>query len=164
MKFLAIDFETANYYPDSACALGFARVENNTIVQKDCYLIRPPTRWFVFSELHGITWDDVKDKPTFGELWNTMKTHFHDVDFVVAHNASFDKRVLAGCCATYRVAMPKVKFKCTVEYSRNILGIKPANLPNVCKELGIPLNHHDAASDTEACAKIMLEVFKRWSN
>jgi DNA polymerase III epsilon subunit-like protein len=31
MNFLALDFETANYYCDSACALGLVRVEDNEI-------------------------------------------------------------------------------------------------------------------------------------
>ena len=34
MNFLALDFETANYYRDSACALGLARVENDKIVER----------------------------------------------------------------------------------------------------------------------------------
>jgi DNA polymerase-3 subunit epsilon len=29
-------------------------------------------------------------------------------------------------------------------------------LPNVCSYLGIPLDHHNAASDAEACARIVL--------
>ena len=158
IKFLAIDFETANNYTDSACALAFVRVENNTIVRKDSYLIRPPKRWFIYTDVHGITWDDVKSKPTFGELWETMKPHFDDIDFVVAHNASFDKGVLAGCCASYGIDMPDVKFKCTVQLARSILGIYPTKLPMVCNQLGIALKHHDASSDAEACARIMMAV------
>jgi DNA polymerase-3 subunit epsilon len=42
MNFLALDFETANYYRDSACALGLVRVENNEIVDRASFLIRPP--------------------------------------------------------------------------------------------------------------------------
>jgi DNA polymerase-3 subunit epsilon len=28
----------------------------------------------------------------------------------------------------------------------------------VCRHLGIPLNHHDALSDAEACARIAIEA------
>ena len=41
----------------------------------------------------------------------------------------------------------------------NRLGLKPANLPSVCKALKIPLSHHDALSDAVACAKIAIAVF-----
>ena len=158
MKFLAIDFETANYSADSACALAFIRVENGVIVRRDSWLIRPPSSWFVFTDIHGITWKDVKDEPTFGELWQEMKPHFDDIDFVVAHNASFDKGVLAACCATYDLKMPHVQFKCTVQLSRSVLRIYPTKLHMVCNRLGIALNHHEAASDAEACARIMIEI------
>jgi DNA polymerase-3 subunit epsilon len=46
--FVALDFETANRYRDSACAIGLVRVENNQIVEKVSYLIRPPQRQFEF--------------------------------------------------------------------------------------------------------------------
>ena len=59
--FAAIDFETADYGRDSACAVAVVRVERSEIVDRVRYLIRPPRRHFVFSYLHGITWDDVVD-------------------------------------------------------------------------------------------------------
>jgi DNA polymerase III subunit epsilon len=161
MNFLAIDFETANRRPESACAIGVVRVESGNIHYKKTYLIKPLTQYFEFTDIHGITWDDVKRKPSFGELWNNLKEHFTNIDFIVAHNASFDKRVLNACCNFYGVSMPPYEFKCTVKLSRKVLGIRPANLPHVCRELGISLRHHDAGSDTEACARIMIEVLSR---
>jgi DNA polymerase-3 subunit epsilon len=40
--------------------------------------------------------------------------------------------------------------------ARGILDIRPATLSNVCRRLRIPLDHHHALSDAEACAKIVL--------
>lgn len=161
MKFLAIDFETANRYPNSACSVGLVTVQNNKISSKKTFLIKPPYEHFEFTHIHGIAWEDVKHQPTFKELWKKMSRFFHDVDFVVAHNAGFDRRVLESCCSTYGIAIPDVEYRCTVRLSRSILKIKPANLANVCRQLFIPLNHHDSGSDAEACAKIMIEVHKR---
>ena len=64
--FVALDFETANHYRDSACAIGLVRVEENRIVQKTHFLIRPPTSFFQFTDIHGISWRDVATKPDFG--------------------------------------------------------------------------------------------------
>jgi DNA polymerase-3 subunit epsilon len=89
--FAAIDFETANYRADSACAVGLVVVKGSRIVQREHYLIRPPDREFVFTYLHGITWDDVRDAPTFAELWPILRELITDVDFLAAHNASFDQ-------------------------------------------------------------------------
>lgn len=161
MTFLAIDFETANRYPVSACSVGLVRVTNRTIVAKKTFLIKPPYEYFEFTDIHGITWNDVRKKPTFKELWPKMVKYFEGVDFIVAHNVGFDRRVLESCCSLYGIAAPEHEYRCTVRLSRSVLKIKPANLANVCRQLFIPLQHHDAGSDAEACAKIMIEVQNR---
>ncbi len=159
MIFTAIDFETANHSRHSACALGLVRVCDREIVSKIRFLIRPPERVFKFSYIHGITWDHVRDMPTFAELWPIIKPMIMTSDFLVAHNASFDSSVLKKTCEYYRICVPEVQFRCTVRLARNILGIRSARLPNVCQLLGIPLNrHHDPLADALACAKIMLRL------
>lgn len=161
MNFLAIDFETANRHPISACSVGLVTVRNGVIFSKKSYLIKPPQNHFEFSHIHNITWNDVKKQPTFKEVWRTIEPSFRNIDFVVAHNAPFDKRVLDSCCGMYGIPVPDVEFRCTARLSRSVLKIRPANLSNVCRELFIPLHHHEAGSDAEACARIMLEVLLR---
>jgi DNA polymerase III epsilon subunit-like protein len=65
--FVALDFETADYGQDSACALGLVRVEAGRIVQREHRLIRPPRRRFVFTHIHGLTWGDVAAVPSFAK-------------------------------------------------------------------------------------------------
>ena len=72
MNFVAIDFETANYARDSACAIGLVKVVGGEIVDKVVHLIKPPTREFVFTYIHGLTWNDVAKSADFGELWPTL--------------------------------------------------------------------------------------------
>ena len=160
MNFLAIDFETANYEPDSACAVGLVRVDAGKIVAKESHLIQPPYDDFFFTYLHGIAWEDVQDSPTFGELWPRIEPLTKDIDCFVAHNARFDKGVLHACCRRAKIRPPKIPFQCTVQLSRSIWGIYPTNLPAVCRHFGIRLNHHDAASDTLACAQIMIRAMQ----
>ena len=160
-SFLAIDFETANYYRDSACAVGLVLVQNNKIISKESFLIKPPSNWFVFTDLHGITWKDVKDQPTFKELWPVIKNYFRGIDFITAHNASFDKSVLNKCCERYELQPPNKPFICTMQISRGFWGFEYYGLEDVCDYLKIPLNHHEALSDALACAKIMIKTIKR---
>lgn len=156
VNFLALDFETANRYSNSACAIGLVRVEANQIVQRDYFLIRPPQRWFEFTSIHNIQWHDVVTQPDFGELWDTLSPHFHEIDFIAAHNASFDRRVLHSCCDTYGIHRPLQDFICTVKLARQTWKIYPTKLPHVCEHLGILLDHHQALSDAEACARIVI--------
>lgn len=43
-----------------------------------------------------------------------------------------------------------------MKLARRTWGLRPAKLPDVCRHLGIGLRHHDALSDAEACARIVL--------
>jgi DNA polymerase-3 subunit epsilon len=45
--------------------------------------------------------------------------------------------------------------------ARDIFGIYPTRLDCVCEALGIPLVHHRAASDAEACARIVLAARRK---
>jgi DNA polymerase-3 subunit epsilon len=156
LSFTAIDFETANERADSACAVGVVRVERGVVVRRFARLIRPPTRRFVFSWLHGITWDDVADAPRFAEVWPELRALCSGVDFVAAHNASFDAGVLDACCDRASVPRLRARYECTVALARRTWGIYPTRLDVVAARLGLPLCHHDAASDAEACAQIVL--------
>jgi len=157
-RFAALDFETADYGRDSACALSIVIVENDTVVDTWTRLIRPPRSGFVFTYLHGIAWPQVKDQPSFGELWQEAAQKLEGVDFVAAHNASFDRSVLRACCNTTGIEPLKKPFVCTVKVARAVWNLRPTTLTDVCQHLRIPLKHHDAESDAKACAGILLAV------
>lgn len=157
-RFAAIDFETADYGRDSACAVSVIVAEGGEIKKKFYSLIRPPRKNFVFTNIHGITWNDVADKPLFHELWPQMQQLLIDIDFIAAHNATFDRSVLYTCCRNAELMIPQTDFICTVKLARRIWNLFPTKLPDVCRYLNIPLKHHDAFSDTLACAKIVLAI------
>jgi len=156
--FVALDFETADYGSDSACALGLVRVEGSVIVERRSCLIRPPRASFTFSYIHGITWRHVKDQPVFGDVWPRMAELLDGASFVAAHNAGFDRNVLRTCCERALLPVPATPFVCTVRLARKTWKLRSAKLPDVCRHLGLPLRHHEAASDAEACARIVIAV------
>lgn len=156
IRFVAIDFETADKGADSACALGAALVEGEAIVDTRYSLIRPPRPDIRFTAIHGIRWSDVVGQPSFAEAWPGFADLFEDVDFIAAHNAPFDRRVLYACCDAAAIARPAAAFRCSVKMARGILAIRPATLSNVCRRLGIALDHHHALSDAKACAEIVI--------
>jgi DNA polymerase-3 subunit epsilon len=154
--FVAIDFETADHGPDSACSLGLVRVETGQVVHREGILLRPPRPRMLFSGIHGITWPMVASAPTFADVWPRVLPLLDGAAFLAAHNAPFDRRVLTACCAAAGLAPPQLPFVCTVQVSRKRWGLKPNDLPSVCRRLGIGLIHHNAASDAEACARIVI--------
>jgi len=159
-RFAAIDFEIADYGRDSACSMAIVIAEKGKIVKKLSFLIRPPRQNFVFSYLHGITWIDVEKQPNFIELWPKIKKSFENIEFIAAHNASFDREVLNTCCAMANIVPPDVKYLCTMKLARCLWGLYPTRLSDVCRYFGISLKHHDAESDAVACAKIVFEALE----
>lgn len=156
--FVAIDFETADQGRDSACSVALVRVEGDRVVAREHRLIRPPRREFMFTYIHGIDWKRVCREPAFGEVWPAVAPLLAGAAFLAAHNAPFDRSVLAACCQAAGLPVPALPFRCTVSLARDTWGIRPTKLPDVCSRLGIPLQHHDALSDAEACARILLEA------
>jgi DNA polymerase-3 subunit epsilon len=135
MKFVAIDFETADRSADSACAIGIVSIEKNKITEKGYRLIRPPRRHFVFSYIHGISWADVEAQPTFNDVWDHFASFWKNADYFLAHNASFDRNVLSACCSAAGRRPPRVPFICTVRVARSHWNFRPTNLPTVCTQL-----------------------------
>jgi DNA polymerase-3 subunit epsilon len=154
----AIDFETATTDPESACAIGVVRVERGRVVRRFTRLIRPPERRFEFTYLHGISWRDVKHAATFEAVWADARPLWEGVSFLAAHNASFDANVVRACCRRAGMAAPRTRFECTVALARRVWGIYPTGLAAVARALGIALRHHDAGSDANACAEIVIRA------
>lgn len=154
--FVAIDFETADYGSDSACAVGLVRVEAGQIVARQSRLIRPPRRQMYFTHIHGLTWLDVGSEPCFAEVWPTLAHLLDGAEYLVAHNAGFDRAVLHSCCEVAGLTPPPVPFACSMTLARRAWKLKPTRLPDVCRFLNLQLKHHDALSDAEAAARIVL--------
>ncbi len=155
-SFIAIDFETADYKRNSACAIGIVKVTDSEIVEKVSFLIRPPSSRFMFTHIHGIIWEDVRNQPTFSGVWPRIRHYFYDADFVVAHNMPFDKSVLKACCEEYGISMPDCDFRCTLKLCRQYLDLPSNSLDVVSEYLGFDLDHHQVMSDTVTCAKVMM--------
>jgi DNA polymerase III subunit epsilon len=160
--FVAIDFETADRGSDSACAVALVRVEGLCVVERRACLLRPPRRRFQFTYVHGLRWEDVADAPTFAEAWPGLSRLLDGAGFLAAHYAPFDRSVLRACCQAAGLAVPGLPFACTMQLARKTWGLRPTRLPDVCAHLGLPLTHHDPASDAEACAGIVIAAARAW--
>jgi DNA polymerase-3 subunit epsilon len=158
---VAIDFETADYGPDSACAVGLVRVDRRGIVERKVCLLRPPRNDFRFTYLHGIEWKHVADQPTFREAWPGLSGLLEGAAYLAAHNSGFDRAVLQACCTAAGLPPPALPFLCTMRLARHAWDVRPTKLPDVCAFLGLKLKHHDAGSDAEACARIILAARER---
>ncbi len=160
MKFVAIDFETANSDRSSACALGVAVIEGQKIVERHSWLIKPPRLTFdpFNTRIHGISESDVADKPEFHKLWIDIRKYFEG-SVLMAHYASFDMSVLRHILDEYRVPYPSFRYLCTWAMAKRAWpGLPRYSLDTVADHLGIRFKHHDAEEDAVACAEIALRA------
>ena len=155
---VAIDFETATREPTSACAVGVAVVSGDRVVQTASWVVRPPFNEYEFwnTHVHGMGPDDTELAPEFREIWFELQP-LVALGPLLAHNASFDMRVLRALQRSLELPMPAVTYACTVAMTRRAFPELPNHrLDTVCDHCGIGLVHHDAASDAEACANVAL--------
>ena len=161
MKIVAIDFETATTRADSACALSLVTIEDGTLVGQESFLIRPPHRAFEFTWLHGISWEDVKASPSFEERVPEIERILRGADYIAAHNAGFDRKVMYTCYGASGHQPPGTPFICTRKIAKRVWKMPQNSLDVVCKRLRIPLVHHDPVSDANGCARILLASMKK---
>lgn len=163
MNFITIDFETATPDRDSPCEIGLTFVENNQITDVKSWLIKPD-HYPYFDDfnisIHGITPNDVKNAPEFGELWSELRP-LVEGQFLIAHNAGFDMSVLRRTLELYRIPFPDLEYSCSYIFSKKVWeGLPAYDLKTLCRHNQIPLIHHRAGHDSEATAKLSLKAFE----
>lgn len=161
--FVAFDVETANEQPYSICSISAVKVQGSSIVDVITSLIKPPETRFTNTRIHGITWEKVRNAPTFKEYYESMLHDFIKGYVLVAHNAQFDMGCLLHTAKTEGIVLDNpLLFADTLQSARYTYRELPNHkLDTICKHLNISLDHHDSLSDARACALIMLDTMKR---
>lgn len=162
-RIIAFDVETPNSFNDRMSAIGIAVIENGRIRRTFYTLVNPETHFDAFNiALTGISPQQVLSAPTFPQLWERIGA-FMQSGLLLAHNAPFDMRVLACCLADYGIPCPPcLPYACTVQMGRRCYPQLPNHkLDTLCRALQIPLNHHQADSDSRACAELLLNYLEK---
>ncbi|MDO5633268.1 MAG: exonuclease domain-containing protein [Micrococcus sp.] len=167
LDFTALDFETANGFRGSPCALGAVRVRDGVVVEQTAWPMRPPEGFDRFDprnvRIHRIRPEHVAHAPRFGELFEQVRAFCGD-DVLVAHNAGFDVGVIESALEVSGQAIPALDFACTLTLARRVYDLPSYALPSAAEHAGHQLlDHHDALADAQACAAILVDVARRLS-
>lgn len=159
LNYTAIDFETANGYRGSPCAVGLVRVRDGKPVADARWLMRPPEvvdHFDPFNTLvHGITAEMVSKEPRWREMLPSILEFIGD-DVAVSHNAGFDIGVIRYACAADNIEWPEMQFLCTLVLARRALALPSYRLPFVVEALGKKIElHHDPLADARAVVDII---------
>lgn len=97
VTFVAFDTETTGFSPtgDRIVEIGAVKFRGGQIIEEKSWLIHPGRRippWA--TEVHGITNEDVADKPSFKQIYPEF-AEFVQGSVLMAHNARFDVSFMA---------------------------------------------------------------------
>jgi len=165
MNFVSIDFETAKYSRESACSVGLVKYLDGKATDTFYSLIRPPSLYIRpdFTEIHGLTVDDVKDAPAFADIWESGVKPFIGSFPLAAHNAVFDMGVLWAVLEWYELEIPKLPYFCTCSLARHTWpGLESYSLTALAEHFGIVYDAHNALADAETCGKLVLKSAKKF--
>ena len=160
-RFVCFDVETPNARNNRMSAIGISVIEDGAITKEFFSYVNPEESFDPFNtELTGISAETVASAPTFRELWPRIRPLLSG-GVLVAHNAPFDLGVLKKCLADYGIGWKeRVPYLCTVQIGRKILPDISHRLNDMCRYYRIELDHHQADSDSHACAEILLRYMQ----
>lgn len=162
LDFIVIDFETANFDRYSAIEVGLVRYVGGKAVDSMEALIKPPSNYFITEwteKIHHLSYDDVKDCPTFDEVWSKQVMPFINKTPklpLVAHNAMFDMSVIRGSCEYYGMDIPNIKYFDSLKIAKKVWPEDSHKLTDLGAKFNIEYNAHDALEDSYTCGKIIL--------
>jgi DNA polymerase-3 subunit epsilon len=162
LDFTAIDFETANSSPASACSVGLVRVRDGRVVATASWLIQPPAGHDEFQEwnvrIHGIRPEDVLGADSWVAQFDRL-CGFAGADVLVAHNAGFDVNVLRRASEVTDLVCPPYRSLCSLQVARKTYDLDSYRLPKAAAAAGFAeFSHHDALADARACAQIVIDA------
>ncbi|MGL5821588.1 MAG: exonuclease domain-containing protein [Sarcina sp.] len=165
MKFVSIDFETANEKRTSACAIGITYVIDNKIIEKFQILIKPKELMFKPMNIwiHGITEEEVLNKEEFDKVWGKIKKYIEG-NLVIAHNAYFDIDVLIQTLELYNLNLKNCDYICTVDLAKRVYEGLPDNKLSTLAELfKAEFKHHNAEDDSMIAALVFIDICKYYN-
>lgn len=170
LDYIAIDFETANQNRNSACSVGLVRFVDGKETDSCYSLIHPAKMYFIpewTREIHHISYDDVRDKPYFPEVWDSIVMPFINQTPgvpLVAHNGkTFDIPVIQKCCEYFGMEVPSFEyFDSLVVAKKTWPELDCHRLTFLGKRFGIAYNAHDALDDSRTCGKIVKLAADKW--
>lgn len=109
--------------------------------------------------MHGITDAMVQGKPTLAEVWPRILSYVGDCP-VVAHNAPFDRRMIAQSLAMHGVTEPDWTWHCSRDLARLLMpGLPSYSLQDLARSLGLSTGKaHRAMGDVQTLCGLMLHL------
>lgn len=169
LSYVVVDTETTGgraWSSDRITEIAAVVVRNGEIVELFETLVNPQRSipYFV-TKLTNITWDMVRDAPTFDRIASEVMRVLEGNVFV-AHNAMFDWRFVNAELSRSTGRQLRGRRLCTVKIAGKVLPqLSRRSLDHVARYYGVEIRgRHRAAGDALATAKCLLRMFSDLSD
>jgi DNA polymerase-3 subunit epsilon len=169
LSYVVVDTETtggSHSVSDRITEIAAVVVRKGEIVEVYETLVNPQRSipYFV-SQLTNITWDMVKDAPTF-DLVAPEVMRVLEGNVFVAHNATFDWRFVSSELSRATGRQLRGRKLCTVKMARKVLPqLSRRSLDYIARYYGVEIyNRHRAGGDALATAKCLIRMLSDLSD
>jgi DNA polymerase III subunit epsilon len=162
MDFIAIDVETANADMASICQIGIAKFSGNQLIDEWGTLVNPEDYFDSINiNIHGISGNEVKDAPTFPEIFNKLTNHLNNT--VCVSHTHFDRVSIGRAVDKYGLKKIDTMWLDSARVARRAwaeFAWSGYSLANVCETIGYKFKHHDALEDAKASGQVILSAME----
>ena len=168
MRQVILDTETTGLAADQGhriIEIGCLEVVNRRLSGRTLHVYLDPEREIdeAATEVHGMTWDDLRGKPRFGDVAQRLLDFVADAE-VLIHNAAFDLSFLDA--ELERVGQGRFRAACrgvldTLHMARELHPGKRNSLDALCDRLGVDNSArtlHGALLDAELLADVYVNM------
>ncbi len=136
-KILTIDFECSNFGRDSAHQVGWATWFGDRREAGSAYIAPDrdfPNPYSPRAEFH----ERLRRAETFKEIYTScLRSLIDEADYIVAHNAQFDRSVLKVLCEKFGLEQVDRPWINSIMIARQYFDIRPTRLQNVVEKCGL---------------------------
>ena len=156
--FFVIDVETANLDNSSICQIGLAEFKNQELISTWDSLVNPMQYFDPYlSRIHGITEDQVQDKPGFAELSEELANRVAGKRLF--HHMPFDRNAINRACNRYGTPIWNPNWLDSAKLVRRAwteFAYTGYALGKITAHLGIDYQAHHALHDAVATGQVIL--------
>lgn len=164
-RYVAIDFEKMDTMPFSVCSVGVAVIENDKVTDTFYSLVCPPTKSenYYCVKTHGLTYNKVKNSPSFKEVWEKVDKIINGSP-LVAHHFGIERGCINACNEEFGTNND-YNYICTLNLTKKYLPeLKSKTLDMVCEALDYNMGqHHNALDDAIAAAEAFIRIKNKFN-